>query len=93
MSRDRSIGIVEGGYEISIQMNFIPQNEELNVGDAIVTSGLEETIPRGLLIGRVEAVKKEAYEPFQQAVITPAAPLHALTVVTVLTRSDERTSP
>jgi rod shape-determining protein MreC len=87
LNREKSVGIVEGGYDISIQMNFIPQNEIVAVGDMVVTSGLEPTIPRGLLIGRVEAVKKEAYQPFQQAVLTPATLLNRISLVSVLISS------
>lgn len=81
---DKSLGLVEGGYGISVQMNFIPQNETINIGAVIVTSGLEEVVPRGLLIGTVEAVEKEAYQPFQKSVIKPFANLDKITLASVL---------
>ena len=84
MNEERSIGLVEGGYGLSIQMNFIPQNETVQVGDVIVSSGLEEAIPRGLLIGQVTTVEKEPYQPFQHALLTPFLPLQKLTVVSVI---------
>jgi rod shape-determining protein MreC len=87
MNNQKSIGVVEGGYEISVQMNLIPQHELVSIGDMIITSGLETQIPRGLLIGRVEAIKKEIYQPFQQAVLTPLAPLESLTTVLVITHT------
>jgi rod shape-determining protein MreC len=87
MNSQKSIGVVEGGYEISVQMNLIPQHELVSIGDMIITSGLETQIPRGLLIGRVEAIKKEIYQPFQQAVLTPLAPLESLTTVLVITHT------
>lgn len=90
MSRDKSIGIVEGGYGISIRLNFIPQNETLSVGDIVVTSGLESGIPRGLALGRVEAVEKESYQPFQQAVLTPLVSLDKLSVVSVINKIEYR---
>lgn len=83
-NRDKSIGIIEGGYGISIRMNFIPQNEELFVGDTVVTSGLSETIPKGLFIGTIESIEKEAYQPFQEAVITPAVQLNKIDIVSVI---------
>lgn len=84
INMDRSMGLVEGGYGISVRMNFVPQNETINVGDLIVSSGLEKTIPKGLLLGTVEAVEKEAYQPFQQAVLQPAINLEKLSLVSVL---------
>lgn len=83
-NHDRSLGLVEGGYGISVLMNFIPQNEVVNVGDAAVTSGLEEGMPRGLLIGTVEAVEKEAHQPFQTAVIKPFVSFNKITLASIL---------
>lgn len=78
LNRDRSLGVVEGGYGLSVRMNFIPRNEVVMVGDQVITSGLEENIPRGLLIGEVAAVENETYRPFQEAVLTPATDLAKL---------------
>lgn len=85
LNREKSIGVIEGGYGISIRMNFIPQQEDVRVGDQIITSGLETGMPRGLLIGNIAAIEKEAYEPFQTAVLNPAASLSALSVVSIIT--------
>jgi len=84
LNTDRSQGLVEGGFGISVQMNFIPQNESINVGDTIVTTGLIKQIPRGLLIGTVEAVEREAYQPFQKAILTPFFNLDKISRVSVL---------
>jgi len=84
MNQEKSLGIVEGGYGISVNMNFIPQNEKVSVGDTIITSGLEDYIPRGLIIGIVEATEKEPYKPFQTAILRPAERLENIHVVTVI---------
>jgi len=82
---EKSIGIVEGGYGISIRLNFIPQNETVSVGDTVFTSGLEDSIPRGLPIGRIEVVEKEAYQPFQKAVMTPFVALDKIFTLNIIT--------
>jgi len=87
VNTDKTIGLVEGGYGLSVRMNFIPQSERIQNGDTVVTSGLEEKIPRGLIIGTIEAYEQETYQPFQQAVITPAVDLDRLTVVSIITSS------
>lgn len=84
LNKDGSLGIVEGGYGLSVRMNFIPRNETVLIGDQIITSGLEQSIPRGLLIGEVAVAENEAYQPFQQAVLTTAVDLYKLTIVSVL---------
>jgi len=82
---ERSIGVVEGGYGISINMNLIPQNEKIAVGDVIITSGLEENIPRGLIIGMIESTEKEPYKPFQKAVLRSAVKLDNIHLISVIT--------
>lgn len=84
LNRDHSLGVIEGGYGISVRLNFIPQNEIVVPGDYIITSGLEPSLPRGLYIGQVEVVEKKPQQPFQEAVLKTAADLHHLTVVSVL---------
>ena len=85
LNREQSIGVIEGGYDVSIRMNFIPQNERVNIGDTVITSGLEAGIPRGLLIGTVDVVQRETYEAFQQAVITPFVSVAHTPLVLVIT--------
>lgn len=84
LNKDDSLGVVEGGYGLSVRMNFIPRNETVLIGDKIITSGLGQNIPRGLLIGEVAVAENEAYQPFQQAVLTTATDLSKLVVVSVL---------
>ena len=84
LNKNGSLGVVEGGYGISVRMNFIPRNENVMIGEKIITSGLEQSIPRGLLIGEVAVAENEAYQPFQQAVLTPATDISRLIVVSVL---------
>ncbi len=87
-NEEKSIGLIEGGYGISVHMNFIPQNEIIEIGDTVVTSGLEEGIPRGLLIGKIEAIEKEAYQPFQKAVISPFVNLEKITLASIIIDTD-----
>ncbi len=87
LNQNRSIGVVEGGFGISLRMTLIPRDEVVLVGDQVVSSGLESNVPRGLLIGSVAVVENEAYKPFQQAVLTPSTDLNKLTVVSVLSTS------
>lgn len=86
LNRERSLGIVEGGFGISLRLKFVPRTETIIIGEAVVTSGLEEMMPRGLLIGTVSAVENEAYQPFQQAVIVPAYDVQKATSVSVITK-------
>ncbi len=85
INQDKSTGMVEGGYGISIRMKLIPQNESVNVGEMIATSGLQPEIPRGLFLGTVQAVEKQTFQPFQEAILTPLEDLNKLTLVNIIT--------
>ena len=84
LNKEKTIGVVEGGFGKSIRMNFIPQNERVTAGDIIVSSGLSEQIPYGLPIGVVEAVEKEPYQPFQSAIISPLAQPNTLRILSII---------
>jgi rod shape-determining protein MreC len=84
INREKSLGIVEGGYGLSVRMNFIPRNETVKTGDLVVTSGLQEDTPRGLLIGKVAAIENEAYQPFQQAILTPSADYSRFVYISII---------
>jgi len=81
---DHNLGVVEGGFGLSIKMNFIPRNENVSIGDQIITSGIEPSIPRGLIIGKVAAIENESYQPFQEAVITPLVEYQKINLVNII---------
>jgi rod shape-determining protein MreC len=80
----RTQGIVQGERGLSLAMRLIPQNEEIAVGDTVVTSGIEPLIPRGLVIGRVEEVETRERNPFKQAAIVSPMDFDRLDIVSVL---------
>jgi rod shape-determining protein MreC len=81
---NRTIGITSGNLGLTVNMDYIPQVENVAVGDLAVTSGLEANIPRGLLIGQVAQVSKGSNDIWQSANIQPAANLDNLTIVSVI---------
>lgn len=84
LNQSQSLGVIEGGNGLSLRMKFIPRNETLAVGESIITSGIEKNMPRGLLIGTVAVIENESYQPFQQAILSPAlenSKIFALTII------------
>ena len=47
-------------------------------GDKVVTSGLSDDFPKGLLIGDVAGINSSSTELFQKAAVSPAADLRSL---------------
>lgn len=81
---NRTNGVAEGELGLTIKMGYIPQSEQIDRGDIVVTSGLEEHIPRGLVVGRVIEVNKESNELWQSAVIEPLVNPNDLIIVSVI---------
>ena len=83
-NKDNTSGIINGELGLTIKMEFIPQTEELKIGDTVVTSGLEENIPRGLVLGTIEEISKESNELWQSATIEPLVDIDELVIVSIL---------
>ena len=81
---NKTSGIASGELGLTVKMDFIPQTENIKVGDIVATSGLEQSIPRGLVIGRVIKVSKENNEVWQSATIEPLVGLDTLSIISIL---------
>lgn len=77
-------GIAEGEMGLTIKMGFIPQDQKIEPGNIVVSSGLEQFIPRGLIIGKVIEVDRGSNELWQGAVVEPMIDFEKLIVVSVL---------
>lgn len=84
LSENKTSGIASGDLGLTVKMDFIPQTENIKAGDIVATSGLEQRIPRGLVIGRVTKVSKENNEVWQIATVEPLVDLNGLAVVSIL---------
>ena len=58
VERSRAQGIVLGGDEELLRMNFVSSTADVKVGDRIVTSGVDGIYPKGFVIGKVETVDR-----------------------------------
>lgn len=81
----RTKGLAVGDRGLSLKMELIPRDTTLAIGDMVVTSGLEPTVPRGLVVGQVEHIVSEQNDLFQQAFLKPLVDLDHLLVVSVIT--------
>lgn len=77
-------GAVKGSHGLGVTMEMIPIDATINAGETVLTSGLNDGIPKGLVVGRLVEVAKKANEIWQSAVIAPAADLNDLEQVFVL---------
>ena len=54
-------------------MRHILQQETIQTGDLVLTSGVGGTLPAGIPIGTVVRVQKRNVEMFQEALLEPSA--------------------
>lgn len=79
-----SKGIVRGEYGLGIIMDMISQTDNLNKNDTIVTSGLGNNTPKGLLIGKIKEIQISENKLFQQVLISPRIDYADLDVVFII---------
>ena len=84
VQRSRAKGIIEGRTEERCELRFVAKNEDLQNGDIIVTSGLDEIIPKGIVVGAVVNVVKNSPGFFQLVEIKPAVDFSKLEEVFVV---------
>lgn len=79
-----SVGLIEGsgGTLLSIELN--DPKADAKAGDLVVTSGLSEKIPRGIIIGRVVSVEDVLEFGQKKAVVFPTVNLGKAREVVVL---------
>jgi len=82
----RTQGVVGGTGDPMMQMKFVANEDNVSVGEQIVTSGMDKIFPRDIPIGKVEEVKPG--NTFKQIRVQPAAKLDRLeTVIVLLTQA------
>ncbi len=63
------------GLGENLQMEFLPHNADVRVGDLLVTSGLGGRFPVGYPVGKVISVNFPQGKSFAEITVTPAARL------------------
>ncbi len=59
--KGRVSGIVQGnGHNQYLSMRFVKQNEEVKIGELVITSGLDLSFPKGIPVGEVVSVELSA---------------------------------
>ncbi|MCK9595131.1 MAG: rod shape-determining protein MreC [Candidatus Omnitrophica bacterium] len=82
--RSRQEGLVCGSLGGSLLMKYLPKDCDVKVGDPVLTSGLTDIYPKGILIGTVTDISREYSGLASFAVIKPAVNLSALEEVLVI---------
>jgi rod shape-determining protein MreC len=83
----REIGIINGmlNQEELLKMTKLPWDAKIKIEDKIITSGLSENYPKGILIGKVTEVNPEDYGLTRTAILKPFVDVNIFEEVLVIT--------
>jgi rod shape-determining protein MreC len=84
VQRTRDQGIVRGLGGGTCEMKYLSRQADIEVGDEIVTSGMAGIFPKGMLLGRIVAVRRGG-DLLQNVSVSPTAALEKLEEVVVYT--------
>ena len=86
VQRSRSRGIVAGLGEGRCSLKYVQRNDDVQVGDQVITSGMGGVFPKGILLGQVEKVERGDGVLFQTVEVTPAVDFSRLEEVLIVLR-------
>jgi rod shape-determining protein MreC len=90
IERSRATGVISGSgamEELSfraglIDLDYVPNTADVKVGDRVVTSGVDGIYPKGLVVGEIQSVAREAGE--YRIKVRPAVDFSSLEAVLVV---------
>ncbi len=85
LGQSRAEGVVDGRGEGALLMDYISQGIAISPGEYVLTSGMGEHFPAGIVIGQVTSVHQSDEALFQQADVRPSVDFERLEVVLIIT--------
>jgi rod shape-determining protein MreC len=64
-------GVIKGNGGLSIYLDLVPVDTQINSKEILITSPLEEIFPKNILVGEITNIEKNDQKPFQKAQINP----------------------
>ena len=83
VERSRAQGVVVGTGTDRFRLDHVPGAADIQVGDRVVTSGIEGIYPKGFLIGQIQSIDRQSGE-FTNVVVDPAVQFSELETVLVV---------
>ena len=71
LQESRKEGIVSGTGTRKLVLKYIPYEEEVKIGDIIITSGLDQLFPPGIPVGFISRIDRQGTGHFQYIEVTP----------------------
>ena len=92
VGRSRDAGVAEGQGQPILHVKYLSRDADIQPGDQVVTAGLGEIYPRGLVVGTVVDVTRGEGDLFQEALVRPGADLNHLEEMLILVAEGSQVS-
>lgn len=86
VQRSRARGVVKGQGGNRCSLEFTVREDDVKVGDVVITSGIGQIFPKGYPIGEVTMVKKGDYGIFQTIEVRPTVDLMRIEEVLIIVK-------
>jgi rod shape-determining protein MreC len=86
IERSRAQGVVVGGGDERLRMEYVSELADVLVGDVVMTSGIDGIFPKGFVIGTVDELEKSG-NAYKRIVVKPALDFRSLEAVLVVTQT------
>lgn len=70
-SRTRQRGILRGHGLRALKFEYLPVSSDVQLGDELISSGLDQVYPKGLSVGFVSKVGQASRQLFKEVFVTP----------------------
>ena len=84
LEKSRARGIIEGNGVDTCILKYLQRSDDVNVGDLVVTSGLDNIFPKGIPVAKVKSVKRKKSEITPQVEVTPIIDVTRLDEVLII---------
>ena len=84
VQRIRARGVIKGDSVDQCHLKYVLRKHDIQVGDVVISSGLDGVFPKGLNVGYVSGLVKRNSGMFQEVTVTPYADFEKLEEVLVM---------
>ena len=84
VQRTRARGIIKGESTSECILEYALRKHDINVGDTIISSGLDGVYPKGLRLGEVSEITKRSSGIFQEVIVSPYVDFEKLEEVLIV---------
>ncbi|RJQ81647.1 MAG: rod shape-determining protein MreC [Desulfobacteraceae bacterium] len=90
VQKSRARGIIKGGTSGYCVFNYVLRKHDLDIGDTVISSGMDGVFPKGLAIGQIADIVKKDSSIFQEVTVRPHVDFERLEeVLIVLTKEPD----